>query len=86
MCLLSRCSNSKQVPVNMIIADVFPTSSDARIKVQAVEPAQSVIEEGTQQEEAARSGAFDDCAVGEVSRGAGDGGSVRFCVRRSCYL
>ncbi len=61
------CRNSKQVPVSLIVTEVFPASSDTRIKVQLVEPSQSAVDEGTQQEETARGGAFDDAAVGEVT-------------------
>jgi hypothetical protein len=65
--------NTKQVPVNLVVADVFPTSSDSKIRVVAVEPSQSAIDAGTQSEEAARPGAFDDSAVGEMAlEGDGD--------------
>lgn len=63
MCL----SNTKQVPVNLVVADVLPTSSDSKIRVVAVEPSQSAMDAGTQSEEAARPGAFDDSAVGEMT-------------------
>ena len=58
--------------INLILADVYPTSADSKIKVIAVEPSQSVIDEGTSSETIARGGAFDDLAVGEVGE-SGDG-------------
>ena len=66
------CSNSKKVPVNMIVADALPTSSDARIKVVPVEPSKEQLEDGTAEEQKVQVGAFEDTAVGETARTTGD--------------
>lgn len=66
--------NTKPTPINLIIADVFPSSSDARIKVLPVEPSASAIEDGTAAELVVQQGAFLDLAVGEPKTGVAPAG------------
>jgi hypothetical protein len=63
-------SNTKPVPIHVVLVDVLPASQSARIVVNVVEPPQSLIDEGSGSEAASRgSGVFEDFGVGEVKAG-----------------